>query len=250
MKIGLLSDIHSHRYDHADDIDDLIRFINEGPVPDLVVFAGDISHRTDEILGFLSRIDLPCEKCWVPGNHDIWVIDSESDDDSSEERYSRSFKALSEKAGWHYLPDRPFLLSGDKIALVGTIGWFTDKGYSEWHDLDSSGKDLELALRFKGEVEAQIDALEDDWRVILVSHHLVHQDTPSFASKKGALWNSHMQELVAGYGSRILAVLHGHVHERYDPVCIEGVLFCAHPFGYPGDHNRIEDGYRMFEISI
>jgi hypothetical protein len=49
--------------------------------------------------------------------------------------------------------------------------------------------------------------------------------------------------------SRISAVLHGHVHRRYDPVSIEGALFYAHPFGYPGEHADVEDGYRLFDIS-
>jgi|LGOV01.1.fsa_nt_gb hypothetical protein len=57
-----------------------------------------------------------------------------------------------------------------------------------------------------------------------------------------------MQELFSKYNSRIIAVLHGHVHVRYDPVPINGALFCVHPFGYPTEHTCPEDGYRIIEI--
>jgi 3',5'-cyclic AMP phosphodiesterase CpdA len=248
MKIGILSDIHAHRHEQEAEVRDLIEHINAAPVPDLLVFAGDISHRTGEILAFLERIEVPCPKCWVPGNHDIWVIDAESADDSPWKRYRQTFNLLSERTGWHYLPERPFVFSGTGLAVVGTIGWFTDDGYSEWFDADATEKDRELALLFMNEIRDQIRALDDGADIVLVSHHLVHADTPVIGRKKGASRSAFMEELFVSYQSRITAVIHGHVHRRYDPVSIVGVPFCAHPFGYPGEHGCVEDGYRVIEV--
>lgn len=74
LRLGIISDIHAHRQDHCKEVSALIKYINARPEPDLLVLAGDISHRTPEISKFLSQINLPCEKGWVPGNHDIYAM--------------------------------------------------------------------------------------------------------------------------------------------------------------------------------
>ena len=129
MILGLMSDIHTHRGDHSTEVARLLDSINNGPAPDLLLFAGDVSHRIYEIDQFLKGIKLNCPKCWVPGNHDIWVIDRESPDDTSDHRYREVFPGISRDAGWHYLPENPLVLSNIGIGIVGTIGWFSGDGY-------------------------------------------------------------------------------------------------------------------------
>ncbi len=248
MKLGLISDIHAHRHDQREDVDALIAHINGRPVPDLLVLAGDISHRTKEIRSFLARIELPCTKCWVPGNHDIWVIDPESNDDTSESRYSITFPGISESVGWHYLPKSPLLLLGADVAIVGCIGWFTGTGYSEWFDSESGPEDRGLARRFAEDIRTQVEGLPKSTRLIVVTHHLSHSSAPSHDPTQGNTWSKHLEALIEANAPRILAVVHGHRHVRYDPVKIDGMLFAAHPFGYPHQHSGVEDGYR--EVSI
>ena len=154
LTIGLLSDVHAHRPDQAEALAGLIEHINAQPAPDLLLLAGDVSHRTAELSSFLGALRADCPRCWVPGNHDVWVIDPESADDSAELRYRQRFAAISEAQGWHYLPAGPLLLPELGLAAVGTLGWFTGPGFSEWFDQPSSEQDLELARRLADELEA------------------------------------------------------------------------------------------------
>jgi len=155
--LGFMSDVHTHRGDHAAEVAKLLDSINTGPAPDLLLFAGDISHRIHEIDQFLRDIRVNCPKCWVPGNHDIWVIDKESKDDTSDHRYRVIFPRISRDTGWHYLPGNPLFLSNFGIAIIGTIGWFSEEGYSEWFDADSSDSDKELAKDFARELETSLE---------------------------------------------------------------------------------------------
>jgi hypothetical protein len=127
LKIGLLSDIHCHRYEHQAEIAELIKHINKGPVPDLLILAGDLSHRTDEIMRFLGSIELDCRKCWIPGNHDIWVIEPEGPADSAEKRYRETFSRISAETGWFYLPAGPMVSPDGGFAVVGTLAGSQEK---------------------------------------------------------------------------------------------------------------------------
>ena len=250
LKIGLCSDIHAHRHDQVDQVWALIQYIREQPPPDVLICAGDISHRVSEIKAFLQQLDLPTLKVWVPGNHDIWVIDPESGGDSAEYRYSSLFPRLSVETGWGYLPSGPALFPDKKIAIVGTIGWFTGSAYSEWFDKDSDREDLELACRFAEDLRMQVTSVPPSWRFIVVTHHLSHSLCPSYNPEQGNDWNKHIEDLLAEMSTRVIAVINGHVHMRYQPIQINGLRFTAHPFGYPHQHSEVEDGYTVIPINL
>ena len=95
MILGIMSDIHVHLKEQATEVAELLDSINTGPAPDLLLLAGDISHHTYEIDQFLQEFKINCPKCWVPGNHDIWVIDKESPDDTPAYRYKVMFPKIS-----------------------------------------------------------------------------------------------------------------------------------------------------------
>jgi predicted phosphohydrolase len=250
LSVGLCSDIHAHRHDQDDDVSALIGHIRAQPVPDVLICAGDISHRTAETEGFLRRLDLATLKLWVPGNHDIWVIDPESVSDCAEFRYGTRLPALSREVGWGYLPQQPALIPGFDVAVVGTTGWFTGEGYSEWFDRPAGPPDAELALRFAGDLRAQVDSLPRSTRLIIVTHHVSHSRAPSHDPGQGNTWSRHLEELINELSSRVLAVIHGHRHVRYAPVLIDGACFVAHPFGYPLEHARLEDGYTVVRLPL
>jgi len=179
LSVGLLSDVHAHRHDQAGALAGLIAHVNAQPAPDLLLLAGDVSHRTAELDRFLGSLRSDCPRCWVPGNHDIWVIDPESPDDSAELRYRRRFAEISEAHGWHYLPLGPRVLHEPDLAVVGTLGWFSGQGFSEWFDRQSSERDQELARRLADELEANIVAVPQHLRLIVVTHHLSHDGIPT-----------------------------------------------------------------------
>lgn len=249
VSIGLLSDVHAHRHDQASDVVELLAHINASPTPDLLICAGDISHRTKEVHVFLSQITLPCPKCWVPGNHDIWVIDPESSSDTADSRYVDRFSEISKSVGWHYLPASPLVLAEHQVAIVGTIGWFIGNGYSGWFEEGGGARDEALARRFADELIAQIQIVPPDHSLIVVTHHLGHSASPSYDPAQGNVWNPHVQAILEEHKKRIALVIHGHRHQRYDPARIDGFLFAAHPFGYPLQHSSVEDGYRCIELN-
>lgn len=248
--IGLMSDIHLHRPDNRDAIDELIAHVNRAAAPDLLVLAGDVSHRTREVREFLGRIRPSCPRCWVPGNHDIWVIDAESPEDTAESRYTRIFPEISREAGWHYLPARPLVAAEETLTVIGSIGWFTGPGYSEWFDSDGGSEDEELAARFATELRAQAASAPPESCLVMVTHHVSHSMIPTHDPLQGNTWSRHLESFIRENASRIAAVLHGHRHRRYEPLRIDGVLFAAHPFGYPHQHERPEDGYREVVVEI
>lgn len=249
LTVGLLSDIHAHRHDQADEVQALIAHVNATLPPDLLVLAGDISHRTPEVTGFLKKLTIPCARCWVPGNHDIWVIDSEGPADTPEHRYRERFPALSADVGWHYLPAEPLLLKSERVAVVGTLGWFTGDGYSEWLDADAGPENDKLAKGFATALADQIERVPRDFGLIVVTHHLSHSNVPANDPSQGRLANRYLQPVLQDNRRRILLAVHGHRHVRYNPIEIDGIQFVAHPFGYPHQHARVEDGYRLVEIA-
>lgn len=248
MKLGICSDIHLHRHDQTEDIRALIAHINETAPPDAFICAGDLSHNAHEIEAFFGSIDLPCPKAWVPGNHDIWVVEPERAGDSAEDRYFRHLPELSARMGWHYLPSGPLLLPDLSVALVGSMGWFTDEGWSEWYEQDADHRDKALAHAFALKLEEELLGLPATHRAVVVTHHVPHAACLPEGDPRDGEVSEWMSETLIRRQQRIALVVHGHKHRRYGPKVADGVTFMAHPFGYPHHHSRPEDGYRVVEV--
>lgn len=248
MKLGICSDVHVHRHDQLREVEELIAHVNEHRDLDLLICAGDISHRTTEASAFLEAITLHCARAWVPGNHDLWVIDAESETDCAETRYRLSLPAVSSAAGWHYLPSGPLELQGGRFAVVGTTGWFTGSGYSEWYNADADARDEMLARRFATELENDIAAAGESARLIVVTHHVPHPACLLETHSRRGEHSARLAEVIARHSTRIELVVHGHKHRRYGPSTTDGVRYIAHPFGYPSQHERPEDGLRVLVL--
>lgn len=245
MNIGLFSDIHVHRYDQAEEIAALVAHINQTPNLDLLLCAGDLSHHSLEIEAFFRSITVTCVKAWVPGNHDIWVIHEEVPGDSADVRYVQRFPQLSNTLGWHYLPSQPLLLPEAGLALVGSMGWFTDPGYSEWYDTSATHADHVLAQRLAMELEQSILAVPSELKIGVVTHHVPHPDCLPPGDPRQGETSTFMAETLLRHRERLALVLHGHKHRRYGPRRIHGIPFVAHPFGYPRQHASPADGFRV-----
>ena len=192
MKIGLISDLHTD-----------VTPLNKVLVPhlieavkaarlDVLVLAGDIARhlvQLSEILDAFQRADLACEKLFVPGNHDIWAIETP---DVTSERKCEIISTLCYECGFHPLMDRPFIKA--QIGFCGTIGWYdysfapdgydfsdaqyaekelmgavwNDKRYAKWADTDRV-----VARRFETALNAQIASVRDEVsQIIVVTHHV------------------------------------------------------------------------------
>jgi 3',5'-cyclic AMP phosphodiesterase CpdA len=245
LKIGIFSDIHVHRADQTEAVIELVEHINQqGKGLDLLILAGDVSHVPGEIQRFLQSIKSPSLRCWIPGNHDIWVIEPENGEDTPEHRYRSRFSEISHLTGWKYLPQSPLLLESEKIAIVGSIGWFTEEegAFSEWFDnYPPPGQDQLLARQTMNQLHKQIKGLPSYYKIILVSHH------QPYGNEIGVS-NGYLEKLIEQYSERIILSIHGHKHRRRKLFMVNGTPTVAHPFGYPNQHDTTEDGLLIVEL--
>lgn len=250
MRVALVSDVHVHRHDQADEVAALVDHIHRLSDVDLLLCAGDLSHRTPEIERFLAaiRLDVPC--AWVPGNHDIWVIEAESGSDTAAHRYHTLFPELSRRLGWHYLPAAPLLLPKHHLAVVGTIGWFTGPGPSEWFDTDASDADDALARSLAADLDAQLHSIPAGCRAIALTHHVPDARCLPAEGNRLAKTSDYLTATLQRHALQLALVAHGHKHRRYGPLMLDGVPYVAHPFGYPTQHTGPEDGVRVLDVAV
>lgn len=122
LRIAVTADLHwGHRHGQ-DATRALADFLHLSP-PDVLVIAGDVG--TGVLYEDCLRLfaDLPCVKAVVPGNHDLWVSQENTEYDSLD-LYQRRLPEASARQGFHYLDGGPLALPFANLALVGTINWY------------------------------------------------------------------------------------------------------------------------------
>ena len=256
MKVGLISDLHTDVTPlNKQLVPHLIDAVKAAEL-DVLVMAGDLARHLvqfSETLNAFQLADLACEKLFVPGNHDIWAI--ETPDVTSEQKCS-IISELCRECDFHPLMDVP--LVKEKIGFCGTIGWYdysfapedydfsdaqyaekelmgavwNDKRYAKWSDTDRA-----VARRFEAELETQIATIRDDVsRIIVVTHHVPFRECIRY---RGELpWDFFR----AFMGSKRLGeqclqeplvthALFGHTHRALD-MQIHSVRAISAPVGY------------------
>lgn len=256
MKVGLISDLHTDVTPlNKQLVPHLIDAVKAAEL-DVLVMAGDLARhlvQLSETLNAFQLADLACEKLFVPGNHDIWAI--ETPDVTSEQKCS-IISELCRECDFHPLMDVP--LVKEKIGFCGTIGWYdysfapkdydfsdaqyaekelmgavwNDKRYAKWSDTDRA-----VARRFEAELETQIATIRDDVsRIIVVTHHVPFRECIRY---RGELpWDFFR----AFMGSKRLGeqclqdplvthALFGHTHRALD-IQIRSVRAISAPVGY------------------
>ena len=192
MKIGLISDLHTDVTPaNKQLIPHLIDAVKAAEL-DVLVLAGDLARhlvQLSETLNAFQLADLACETLFVPGNHDIWAIETAN---VTSEQKCGIISELCRECDFHPLMDIPFVK--EQIGFCGTIGWYdysfapedydfseaqyaekelmgavwNDKRYAKWADTDPV-----VAGRFEAELETQIASVRDDVsRIIVVTHHV------------------------------------------------------------------------------
>jgi 3',5'-cyclic AMP phosphodiesterase CpdA len=247
LRLALTADLHWGIRQAGDDATRLLIDFLKRVQPDLLVLAGDIGagDNFSSCLGLFA--ELSCPKALVPGNHDIWVEDSDPRGDSLQV-YREHLPRCCALQGFHYLDGGPLLLPGGMVALVGSINWY-DYSWSidllrrqlpDWEDRLHSKRfsrgrhnDARFVrwplddVRFTTEVVQTLEthleqALSQVGQVLLVTHHppfygLSFPRPNSPVTVDGLLWdafagNRAMEELLERHAGRIPYAFCGHTH--------------------------------------
>ena len=256
MKIGLISDLHTDVTPlNSAIVPHLIDAVKAAQL-DVLVLAGDLARhlvQLSETLNAFQLADLACEKLFVPGNHDIWAIETP---DVTSEQKCEIISTLCYECGFHPLMDAPFV--NEQIGFCGTIGWydysfapegynFSDAQYAEkelmgavWNDkryAKWSGTDCVVARRFEAALKAQIVAVRDDVsRIIVVTHHVPFRACIRYRGELPwdffrAFMGSQRLGTLCLEEPCVTHVLFGHTHQALDMQVGSVRAICA-PVGY------------------
>ncbi len=256
MKIGLISDLHTDvtPWNKAL-VPHLIDAVRAAEL-DVLVIAGDLARhlvQLSETLDAFQLADLACEKLFVPGNHDIWAIETQN---VTSEQKCEIISELCQACGFHPLMEGPFIT--EKVGFCGTIGWYdysfapdgydfsdaqyaekelmgaiwNDKRYAKWDDTDPA-----VARRFEADLEAQIISIRDEVsRIVVVTHHVPFRECLRYRGElpwdffrafmgSEALGTQCLQEPLVTHA------LFGHTHQALD-MQIGSVRAISAPIGY------------------
>ena len=256
MKIGLISDLHTDvtPWNKAL-VPHLIDAVSAANL-DVLVLAGDFARhlvQLSETLNAFHLADLACEILFVPGNHDIWAIETST---VTSQQKCGIISELCHACGFHPLMDEPFIR--EKVGFCGTIGWYdyslapdgydfsdaqyaekelmgaiwNDKRYAKWNDTDPV-----VARRFEADLETQIASIRDDVsRIIVVTHHVPFRECVRYRGKLP--WDFFRAFMGSkGLGAQCLReplvthALFGHTHQALD-IQVHSVRAISAPVGY------------------
>ena len=256
MKIGIISDLHTD-----------VTPLNKALIPHLIetvkaaqldvfVLAGDLARhlvQLSETLNAFQLADLAADKLFVPGNHDIWAIETP---DVTSEQKCEIISTLCHECGFHPLMDAPFIK--EQVGFCGTIGWydysfapeaydFSDAQYAEkelmgavWNDKRYAkweATDRVVARHFEAELKAQITAVRNDVsRIIVVTHHVPFRACIRY---RGELPWDYFRAFMGSKSlgdhclaePRVTHILFGHTHRAID-MQIQSVRAICAPIGY------------------
>jgi predicted phosphohydrolase len=265
LTLALTADLHWGHRRGVEANNELAASVHAHP-PDVFILAGDIGSGENFDLCLRQFADLPCRKCLVPGNHDIWV--SRETDEDSLKRYHDELPAMASSQGFHFLDREPLYLVEEDLAIVGSINWYdytwsleqlrrlypaeelrlqtkrftrgryNDANFVRW-SIDDTRFTAEVVTVFQRHLQ---EALARAARVIVVTHHPpfralafprehIGQDLDSL------LWeafsgNRGMEDILARHADRIALAFCGHTHRAR-----EGYLGPLHGYNIGGDYH-------------
>ena len=220
----------------------------------MLVIAGDLSPNLMELARTLIDFrELDCQKLFVAGNHDIWVMNDNRV--TSQEKYEL-ISRICEECGFHNLDASPFVF--DRIGFCGTIGWYDYSFKSEdydipeelyklkcfgdsiWNDVNYAKwgcSDLELTRRFKSELKKQIRSIKQTTsQIVVVTHHVPFKEGVIYRGQlRWDFFNAFMGSKAFGEicvnEPSVTHALFGHSHRPFNKK-IQGVRAICSPIGY------------------
>jgi predicted phosphohydrolase len=247
MRIAVTADLHWGHGGRGDQATELLRRHLLAEPVDLLLLGGDLGtgDHFDACLQLFD--DLPCRKALVPGNHDLWVVDSDARGDSLQV-YEQHLPALCARHGVHYLDQSPLILPEADLGVVGSINWYdyswsldrlkTEVEAWEWHlrnkaftrGRHNDGRfirwptdDIAFTRRVVDALSLQMEeTLTQVSHVIVITHHPALKGLsfprPMPAKELDALlWealsgNTALEKLLERHTERIAWIFSGHTH--------------------------------------
>lgn len=116
MRIVVAADLHYHaRWGKA--LREFARHVREKE-PDCLILAGDIGHPLDNFRrGLALFADLRCPRLALPGNHDLWAGEYDS-----QTLWDETLEATARTAGYIWLERDNYRLGS--LGICGTVGWY------------------------------------------------------------------------------------------------------------------------------
>ena len=234
---------------------------------DAVVIVGDITsggrlEYVEEVLSVIKEVTDPTYVLVVPGNHDIYLTESERFSGINSLLKLFMFNELVERMGCIALMKRPYIL-GD-VGFVGSIGWYDYSftpdylglriedfrakafGLYIWADRDYVKlpfSDEEFTLMLLDKLEEHIKSIYNSVdRIVAVLHHLPFKELvkyrlePSWDYFSTFMGSENFGYLIKRYSSKIKLVLYGHQHDGVETnTCrdIDGIKCCNCASPYP-----------------
>ncbi|WP_088362665.1 metallophosphoesterase [Bacillus cereus] len=217
--------------------------------PDLIIIPGDITDFADQTIKILEVIEknVGVKVLFVPGNHDVWVDNTESSWDS--------YKLFADHSTT--LIGKPYHIN-DEYVVVGDMGWYDYSFAPEsipfntmrsrkktlWQD----GKFVRWGMDDPELMQKQMNAIQKgleanrDKKVIFVNHFVPYKDFITYKSSD-AEWNLCNGFMGSGNLGWLLDqfdnieyVLFGHTHTRYGIIeDYRGKKVICNPIGYVGE---------------
>lgn len=238
-RIFALSDVHVDYEVNARWVQNLSR---EDYRNDLLILAGDITHRLPDLASCLSAFVARFAKVlFVPGNHELWVAGDRSER-TSLEKYADVVTVAEQSGVWM----RPY--SHGDVLIAPLLGWYdysfgqpSDELLHIWSDFHA----CRWPAGFQPEdVAAHFTKLNNTLsvqgaaRVITFSHFMPRIDLlPSYVSSNHrvldpVLGSTRLERQLRALGSSMHVYGHSHINRRIE---MDGVTYINNAFGYPGE---------------
>ncbi|WP_028606135.1 metallophosphoesterase [Ottowia thiooxydans] len=237
MRIFAISDLHVDYEPNREWVQQLSR---ADYVDDMLILAGDISHKQplleECLLALTSRF---AQVLFVPGNHDLWVLDEPPGTDSIT-KFNRLAKTVSD-CGAFMEPIRR-----GELLVVPLLGWYDYSFGMPGKELNSGWTDFRACRWPAGftmdDVAAYFDRLnapvstEGASKLITVSHFLPRIDLiPSYVHERfrvldPVLGSTRIEERLRRLKPSIHVYGHSHINRS---VWIDGIRYVNNAFGNP-----------------
>ncbi|WMJ02935.1 metallophosphoesterase [Pseudomonas chlororaphis subsp. aurantiaca] len=239
MRLFTVSDLHT---DHPENWKWLEHLSRQDYLDDTLIVAGDIADEIGRLRASLAQLSRRFRHvCFVPGNHDLWVI--RSDLRSSFDKF-RTVGQACRDAGVQTRACRV-----GSTLIVPLLGWydysfgpFNETLRDNWMDFKAchwDGHDDAAVSRAFDELNQQPDT-RGARHIVSFSHFLPRIDLmpdgvpEQYRYLYPVLGSSRLERQVRRLGAQTHIYGHSHLNRR---VTLEGVTYINNAFGYPSERH-------------